>query len=324
MKMRNVLILVSFLTFVMASKAQVNLSAKYENIGAKGLTYVCQASRNFVTVINTDNGKPIGRIGCGKGPCCICFSPDGKFGYVADFMSNDVTVFDKSNNNIIATVEAGDHPETVMPVQGGKYILISHESADGDWVLNTADNTILKKLDEGIGHLYMVDNQTKIYQPQISAPFLFVIDPNTFAIIKKVNTGGRPLDMTFINDKYGYIANFDLNELTKIDVKTDSVAGHVKNTNHARGIASTSDGKFIYVADVVDDKVNVVSSETDEIIETIEGFKMPVAITISSDDKFAYVVNQGASSISVIDTGSRQIVKTIYVADNPINILIDY
>ncbi len=324
MKMRNILILISFISVITISGFQNQLNVKYENMGGNGMAYVCHINQDFVTVFDTKNNEPVGKIDCGKGSSTICFSPDGKFGYIANFMSNDVTVFDKRNNSIIATVTAGEHPQTVIPVQNGKYVFISHESNDGDWVLNTSDNTIFKKLDEGTGRLYLVDNQSKIYQPQIFTPFLFVIDPNTFAITKRVNTGGRPLDMAFINDKYGYIANYDLNELTKIDIKADSVVGHVKNTNHARGIAATSDGKLIFVTDVNDNKVNVVSAETDEVISSIDGFKMPVAITITSDNKFAYVVNQGSASISVVDTDSKQIIKTISVANNPISIYIDY
>lgn len=307
--------------------------AKYEMISEPGLAYVCHISNYFVSVINTRENEVIGKINCSKGSVDICFSPDNRFGYIANFGSNNITVFNKKTNDIITTVQVGQNPSNLLPVQNGNYILVSHESQDGIWVLDASKNTIVRKLEEGTGLLYLIENENKIYQPQIFTPFLFVIDPNTFEIIRKVETGGRPMSMAFIKDKrYAYLANLDFNEITKIDTRNDSVVNHILNVNYPRGIASTKNGKFIYATDVIESKVFVIDTDTDSIISVIDGFAGPTSVDITADDKYAYVTNQGVgdvknpltvSTVTVIEISTNKIIKSIKVSDNPINIIID-
>ncbi len=299
-----------------------SLPTTYEKIGEKGLAYVCHISEKFVTVFDTKTNELIGKIPCGVNPNCICFSPDENRGCITNFTSNNVTIFDKKTNEIIATVDAGQNPTFLLPVNNN--ILISHQSGDGIYVLDAIKNSIIKKFTEGTGPLYLIDNENKIYQPQIFSPYLFIIDPVKLEITKRVQTGGRPMEMAFINDNQtGYMVNYDLDEVTKFETKTDNIINHIKNVYHPRGIASSPDGKLVYVTNVVDGKVYVISTETDAVTATIGGFKMPVSIAFTADGKFAYVLNQGAATISVIDSGSNEIIETIGTAGNPISILID-
>ena len=299
-----------------------SLTAAYDKIGEKGLAYVCHLSEKFVTVFDTKTNDLIGKITCGINPGYICFSNDGNTGYIANFMSNDVTVFNKKTNEIIATVDVGQNPTSLLPVNNN--ILISHQSEDGIYVLDITKNSIVKKFKEGTGPLYLI-NENKIYQPQIFNPYLYIIDPVKLEITKIIKTGGRPMEMAFIdNKKFGYMVNYDLDEVTKYDTKTDSVINRIKNVTHPRGIASSPDGKLVYVTNVVDGKVNVISTETDNVTAVIDGFKMPVYIEFTSDGKYAYILNQGAATISVVDAGTNTIIETIGVAGNPITMTIDY
>jgi YVTN family beta-propeller protein len=321
MKFLNMLIVVLCFLLPSASNAQNELTSKYDKISSAGLAYVCHITHSFVTVIDTKNNNPVGKIICDKGADYICFSPDGNNGYISNFNSNNVTVFDKTSGDIIATVEAGENPTFLLPVQNGKYVIISHQSHDGICILNSSDNTIYKKMDEGTGPLYLLGD--KIYQPQIFSPYLYIINVSTFEIIKRVFTGGRPMEMVVVDNKFGYIANYDFDELTKIDIKTDSVVSRIKNVNLPRGIAYDPTRKCILVTDVSGNKLTFVSAEADSVISVIDGFKMPVSIAFTPDYRYAYVANQGSANISVVDEDSKKIVDRIGVADNPIYIYVD-
>lgn len=299
-----------------------SLTSKYDKIGEKGLAYVCHLTENTVTVFDPNTNELLGNIPCGSGSGWICFSPMLNCGFISNFKSNSITVFDRKTNETFKTIDAGENPTFLLPVK--EYVLISHQSQDGIWVLNTNSYTVTKKLNEGTGPLYLIDKENKIYQPQIFTPYLFIIDPLKFEIKKKIKTGGRPMEMAFIQDRrYGYMVNYDFNEVTKFDTKTDNIVKHISNIYHPRGIESSPEGKFIYVTNVVDGKVIIISTGTDSVTNVIEGFKMPVSIAFTADGKYAYVLNQSASSISVIDTGTYTIVQTFYVASNPISLLID-
>jgi YVTN family beta-propeller protein len=301
---------------------QSSLSTKYDNISGPGLAYVCHLSEEFVTVFDTKTNELVGKIPCGQNSDFISLQSSGNKGYITNYGSGSLTIFDRLTNETIATVDAGGNPTFLLSLKDK--VLISHQSEDGIWVMDANTNKIVKKLKEGTGPMYFIENENKIYQPQIFTPYLYVIDPATLEITNRIKTDGRPMEMAFTeNQKFGYMVNYDLNEVTKYDTKTDNVLTRIKDVNHPRGIASSPDGKLVYVSDVVAGKVHVISTETDAVTVVISGFMMPVSIAFTGDGKLAYVLNQADSSISIVDTKENKIIKTLNVAGNPISILVD-
>lgn len=301
-----------------------NLSSQYSDIGRPGLAYAAHISLTFVSVIDTRTNQVIGIIPSGNGPVWTDFTPGGKTGYVANFNSNDITVFDLKTNQRIATVPAGEHPTCIVAIPDGQTAFISHESRDGVWVMNTQTNQIEKKLPEGTGPFYRFKNGKLVYQVEIFRPFVFVIDPKSQSIIKRIDVGGRPMSLAFTPDwRFAYVPNYDLNELEKIDTQTDSVVSRISNVNDPRGIAITPDGRFAYVTNVVSNTVTVIDLSNDSIIKTIVIDGMPTSVDITPDGKYAYVTNQAFSTISVIEIKTNKVVQTIEVAENPITIRID-
>jgi YVTN family beta-propeller protein len=301
-----------------------NLSSQYPEIGRPGLAYAAHISLTFVSVIDTRTNQVIGIIPSGNGPVWTELAPDRKRGYVANFNSNDVTVFDLGTNQKISTVSVGEHPTNITVIPDGQTALISHQSKDGIWVMNTQTNQIEKKLPEGTGPFYLFKKGKLVYQVEIFRPFVFVIDPKSQSIIKRIEVGGRPMSLAFTPDwRFAYVPNYDLNELEKIDTQTDSVVSRISNVNDPRGIAITPDGRFAYVTNVVSNKVTVLNLRDDSIIKTISVDGMPTWVEVTPDGKYAYVTNQARSTISVIDTKTNQVVQTIEVAESPITIRID-
>jgi len=295
------------------------LQADYDGIGKPGLLYVCHITNEFVSVIDPATNELIGKIPCGHGSSGICFSPDKKTGYITNFKSFNLTIFDVKTNKTIETVIAGENPTSLLQIQNGKYLLYSHQSPEGLWVFDAEKKQNIKRLKECTGPLYFIEKENKIYQPQIFIPYLYIIDPDSIEVVKKIETGGRPMEMAFTHIKeFAYMVNFDSNEVAKYDTKTDLVLKKIKNIKNPRGIASTSDNKFIYVTNVIENTVTVINAERDTIETTIPGFKMPTSVVFTPDSKFAYVSNQGQSTVALIDTKEHKIIKTIDVAGNPI------
>lgn len=301
-----------------------NLSEEYEGIGNAGLAYVPHISHDFVSVLNLKTNNVIGIIQAEKGADCIAFSPNGERGYITCYTAGELIVFDKKTNEHIATVKAGMNPEAALVTQDNKFVLVSHESADGLWFLNAETNEFVKKLDEGTGNPVSYENGKLVYQAQIFTPYVFVIDPVKQEIIKRIEVGGRPMNLAFSPDyKFAYIPNYDLNEVEKLDVNADSVVKRIREVKGPRGIAVTPDGKFAYVTNVTENKVTVIDLLTDEVSNIISGFYMPTWIAVSPDGKNVYVTNQGGSSVAVIDIQTNKIVSKIKTADNGITITLD-
>jgi len=190
--------------------------------------YVSHISENFVSVINPSTNKVIDTIQAGKGPTCVARKPGSSILYITNYTSNDVTVYDEITGQITGTIVVGDHPCYVSFISNGDFAVISHESNDGIIIVNTTAQNVFKRLEEGIGDIYLCDDGKTMYQPQISTPYVFVIDASTYEIKERIEVGGRPLQLVFSPDeKFAYVTNFDLNEIEKIDTKSGEIVSRI-------------------------------------------------------------------------------------------------
>ncbi len=286
-----------------------------------GMVYVSHIVLDHVSVLDPENNKVVRKINSGMGACCVELSSQLDHGYIANYKSNDVTVFDTKTGKTIATVAAGEHPSHLVLTADARYLLIGHESNDGLWFLDTRTNEVVKKLGDGTGILCRPEKGKKIYQSQIFTPFVYVIDPETQSVPKRIQVGGRPLDVAFSPDqKYLYVANYDLNEVEKICTKCDSVVARIHGVNSARGIGVTTDGKFAYVTNVQPSSVTVIDLDSATVVKTIPVGTMPTSIAMGADGRYAYVACQGNASVFVIDTKTQEIARSIVVDSNPITV----
>ena len=286
-----------------------------------GMVYVSHIALDNVSVLDPENNRVVRKIKSGMGACCVELSSQLDHGYVADYTSNDIIVFDTKTGKTIATVPAGDHPSHLVLTSDARYLLIGHESKDGLWFLDTRTNEVVKKLAEGTGILCRHEKGRKIYQSQIFTPFVYVINPETQTIEKRINVGGRPLDLAYTpNQRYLYIANYDLNEVEQIDTESDSVVARIHGVNNARGIAVTPDGRFAYVTNVLSSTLTVIDLASAAIVKTIPVGTTPTSIVMRIDGRYAYVSCQGNASVFVIDTKTQEITQSIVVDSNPITL----
>ncbi len=297
------------------------LHNNYPGIGTNGFCYVTHITQNFVSVINTKTDSLVGIINSGYGSCDITFSKER--GYIANFNSDDITVFNKNDNTKIASVPVGNHPAQIIITNDGKYALITHQSSDGLWIMSTKDNQIVNKIPEITGIPVYDSANNKIYFSIIFKPYVYAFNPDNQTIIKKIEVGGRPLNIDVTPDgKFLYVANFDLNNVQKIDTQTDSLVSIISNIDSSRGIGISPDGKFAYVTNILSNKVTVIDLNTDTIIKTISVGAMPTSVAINKENNCVYISNQGEPSVSVIDISKNEVIKTIPVANNPINVRI--
>jgi YVTN family beta-propeller protein len=292
-------------------------------MGETGFVYVSHITKTFVSVIDGVTNKLAGSIPADSGCGYIEISKTNNKGYICNFTANNITVFDNKTNKTIKNIEAGEHPFSCTESADGKFLYVSHQSPDGLFIINTEDLKISKKLSEGTGFIVKYKNGELYYQAQIFTPYLFVFNPKTQEFIKKVEVGGRPMNFIFSPDfKFGYIPNYDLNEVEFFDVEKDSVIFRLPGVFHARGITITPDGKYLYVTDVTDKKVYAIDIENKKIIKEIYVYAMPTSLAITPDGKYIYVSNQGALMVCIIDTKTNEKIQDIKVADNPIMVQI--
>jgi YVTN family beta-propeller protein len=302
-----------------------SLTPNYPEAGRPGLIYITHISMSFVSVIDPTTNTLIGKIPCGNGSDDIAFAYKANTGYIASANANTVTVFDRTSNAIILEIPVGYFPMALLATPDERYILVSHQSGDGIWVLEEKSRRVVAKLPGLIGSLYLLPGDQMIYQPQIITPYVAVIDPaKNFSVAAKIEVGGRPLALAFTPDgHYAYVTNFDLNEVEKIDTRTRLVVKRIGGIKNPRGIAIAPDGKYAYVTNVLTGTVTIINLVKDTPGDTLDVGTMPTTVTASPGNASAYVCAQAGSVVSVIDLKTRVVVRSIDVADNPINIIVD-
>ena len=63
-----------------------------------------------------------------------------------------------------------------------------------------------------------------------------------------------------------YVANASANEVSVIDLSTNTVAGTVSVGGSPRGVAITHDGKRAYVTNLNDDDISVIDLATNTVV----------------------------------------------------------
>jgi YVTN family beta-propeller protein len=319
-----IIVLVGIMGFIFLpspNRIPSNSSPKNINIDSPGLAFICHITHSTVTVIDLKTNKIVDTLQAGSGTDWFTLSKDRKTAYVANFQSNNITIIDAKDTKKSGSVPMGKNPISIYLTADEQIALISHQSQDGLWFMNTATHQITKRISEGTGLLRVLKNGSKIYQPGIFRPYIHIIDPDKQAISKSIYVGGRPLNIDFTPDgKYAYVTNSDQNEVEVIDTKTDSVINKISGIDVPRGIAITPDGKYALVTNVSANMVTIIEVKNNSVLKKLSVDKMPTDIAITKDGKYAYVTNQGSASIAIISIGKLEVVNNIEVADNPISI----
>ncbi len=284
---------------------------------------VSHITHDFITLIDLSNNEVVDTIHAGEGTDFTARVPGKDELYIADFNSNDIAVVDGQRMNKRTKIPVGIHPVCVSFTPNGKTALISYQSQDGLWFMDTKTHAITRKISDGTGMIYYLKSRNLFYQPAIFRPFVHIIDPVRQEIIKSVWVGGRPMSLAFTPDgKFAYIPNYDLNEVQVFSTALDSVVRVIPKVGNPRGVAISPDGRYALVTNVTSNTLTVINIDSNSVVKVIAVDRMPTDVAVRPDGKYAYVTNQGSGSISVIDMAGLDVSAHIEVADDPISITI--
>ena len=95
-----------------------------------------------------------------------------------------------------------------------------------------------------------------------------------------------------------YIGNFNSNNVSVIDTKTNTVVGSpLPLGSNPRGVAVTPDGRFAYVTNSGGTTVSVIDPATNTVVGSpIPVQSQPTQIAVTPDGRFAYVTNQNSNT----------------------------
>ena len=112
----------------------------------RSFAYVGQAvagvTPGTVTAIDIPSNQIVATILVGTDPNGMAFTPDGRYGYVANVGSNNVSVIDTSSNTVIATVPVGNQAATIAMTPDAAFAYVGNLSDSTLSIIQTATNSV--------------------------------------------------------------------------------------------------------------------------------------------------------------------------------------
>jgi PQQ-dependent catabolism-associated beta-propeller protein len=130
------------------------------------------------------------------------------------------------------------------------------------------------------------------------------------ALALGVGTGGAQAAEIFVSNEKG-------NSISIVDGDTLELIEEVPVGNRPRGIALSSDGRFLYICASDDNTIQVMDTESRAILHHLPSGPDPELLVVSPDDKMIYVANEDDNMVTVIDVASKTAVIEIPVGVEP-------
>src|SRR5437870_3573463 len=121
---------------------------------------------------------------------------------------------------------------------------------------------------------------------------------------------------------FAYIANSVSNNVSILDVATNTVVATVPVGHLAQGAAVTPNGSRVYVTNTVDNTVSVIATTTHKVVARVPVGVRPIGVAVTPNGLRAYVANIGSSTVSVINTATNRVVATVGEGPNPLGVAV--
>lgn len=125
-----------------------------------------------------------------------------------------------------------------------------------------------------------------------------------------------------IASPYGYVTNSESDNVSVIDIATNTVIGTIPTGDRPIGVAWSPLGTEVYVTNVNSGTVSVIDTITNTVTATIGVGTWPLGVGATPDGSRLYVSNMLSSSVSVIDTSTNMVIANIPVGGIPEGLVI--
>jgi YVTN family beta-propeller protein/autotransporter-associated beta strand protein len=296
--------------------------------------YISNNGSNTVSVINTETQALVGSaIPVGTQPFGSAATPDGRFVYVANVVSNTVSVISADTNLVSTTIPVGARPFGIAASSDAKFAYVSNSADNTVSVIDTATNTVVGS-SISVGNrpfgIAVTPNGSAVYVANNLDDSVSVIDTATKTVATiKVGVGTAPQGVAITPDgQFVYVANLSnspiiSSNVVKISTATNTVVQTISLPSGAGTPSVTPDGKLVYVTNQADSSVTVISistGNTDSVLSSILLEKtLPFGVSMTPNGQFAFVTyaDESNASISVINTANPATITSIAVGMNP-------
>jgi len=155
-----------------------------------GKLFITNGGSNSISVIDTIAWKVVDEYAVGKKPEHMVLSRDEKKLFVANVADGTVMVVDTKTGEVLKILDAGEKPHGIGQSSDGRFLFVTAKAGNS---LTRFD--LLKKASKVIElspapyHLEYFDEGHKLYISSRKLPLIWVLDPDSLKIIKKIDIG---------------------------------------------------------------------------------------------------------------------------------------
>lgn len=278
---------------------------------------------SYLTIINTSDGKELGKIDLRAYPEEIPEFPmyfprlltrsDGNTVYVASPDANRVSVVDVASGKLAATVDVGRQPSDLCLSRDERTLYIACAGSGSIVAVDTGTNCVTGTVYQGLSPWDVAFSRdgSKACVVSSSIGMLSVIDTATGAILYDVDTGVRCLSIaTSPTADLAYLANAENHSIDVVDIVRGKVINSVGTDLEPTDLAFSPDGSKVYVQLVdlehstpgeIGAFLGVLDTASLKISRTVRLGKYGGSIAASPDGKRVYATLWEGNRVLAID-----------------------
>ncbi|MEL7425048.1 MAG: cytochrome D1 domain-containing protein [Bacteroidota bacterium] len=258
-----------------------------------------------------------------QSPGSIAISPDGKYAFVANLLSNTVTVIAirEENMPVVKNITVGQYPTAIAITPGGEYAMVSSTGPSSVAVIAIQEKNmrVVKNINiPGVPFTiaFTPDNKYALVV-DMDSKTVSVIDMAKMTVQSTIKVGQSPNSIAISPDgKYALVVNSE-GIVSVIDMEEMRVQNTIKLGQGSQSIAISSNGEYALVGKDYSNMVSVIDMAKMAVQNTITVGQAPASIAISPDGKYALAVNFDSQTVSVIDTAKMAVQNTIKIRQGP-------
>jgi len=273
--------------------------------------YVANSGERSVSVIDTEDQRPVASVAMRNQPQYLAISPDGKLLYVTthndDGGGNTVAVVDIAGRKIRKEIGV-DHGQGSSPYApalspGGDLLYVPDHGRNVVTVIDTEAGGVLMTLPVARSPHWVVfsPDGDRAYLANHESNLMTVVDATKTSTIATIVVGKSPHSVAVAPDESrAFTANYDVSTASVVDLRERKVIRTVAVGKNPRCVAVSADGRRAYFAATGDDVLTVVDTKTLTKTADVPLGTDPWMVAVSADGRTGYVTNRGANSLSVL------------------------
>jgi len=175
-------------------------------------------------------------------------------------------------------------------------------------------------------------NNSRLYAVTKNDSCLYIIDPSSKAIVKKVKMPGIAYSCILTPDeKTLYVSLWGDAKVAAFNAVSGNIESTINTGDHPNELLLNKKGTYLFVANANDNTVSVISTKSNKVIETISTVLYPTklvgsttnGLALSTDEKTLYIANADNNCLAVFNVsnpGNSQSMGFIPVGWYPSNV----